>query len=132
MRPVTDGRVAHAHAIDIHVGARVRARRKALKLSQIHLAQPLDLTFQQVQKYERGANRISASKLYEIAQVLKVPVSFFFDGYVGENPTGSDSGPGGVVDAFLHSTEGLDLCETFLRLPTAEQRKRVLDLMSAL
>src|ERR1700750_3211772 len=66
--------------IDIHVGLQVRLRRKELKISQEKLAETLDLTFQQVQKYERGANRISASKLYEIARTLRVPIGWFFEG----------------------------------------------------
>src|SRR5271170_2236566 len=66
--------------IDVHVGLQVRLRRKELKISQEKLAESLGLTFQQVQKYERGANRISASKLYEIARALRAPVSYFFDG----------------------------------------------------
>lgn len=69
------------HPIDLHVGARVRTRRKFMGLSQETLATALGLTFQQVQKYERGSNRISASKLYEIAKALKVPVDYLFDGY---------------------------------------------------
>jgi transcriptional regulator with XRE-family HTH domain len=66
--------------IDVHVGARVRLRRKQLRISQSALAEALGLTFQQVQKYERGANRISASKLYETATFLRTPLGFFFDG----------------------------------------------------
>lgn len=66
--------------IDVHVGLQVRLRRKELKISQEKLAETLGLTFQQVQKYERGANRISASKLYEIARTLRVPIGWFFDG----------------------------------------------------
>jgi transcriptional regulator with XRE-family HTH domain len=65
---------------DLFVGSRVRARRRELRMSQTALADGLGLTFQQVQKYERGANRISASKLYEIAGLLEVPVAYFFDG----------------------------------------------------
>ncbi|HEX7799284.1 MAG TPA: helix-turn-helix transcriptional regulator, partial [Asticcacaulis sp.] len=70
--------------VDLHVGARVRMRRKFLGMSQEGLAETIDLTFQQVQKYERGSNRISASKLWEIAKALKAPVAYFFEGY-GEN-----------------------------------------------
>src|SRR3954451_2836690 len=66
--------------IDVRVGARLRLRRNMLGLSQEKLGEAIELTFQQVQKYERGANRIGASRLYELSQVLDVPVSFFFDG----------------------------------------------------
>jgi transcriptional regulator with XRE-family HTH domain len=66
--------------VDVHVGVRIRMRRKMLGMSQETLAESLGLTFQQVQKYERGANRVSASKLYDIAKTLQTPVSYFFDG----------------------------------------------------
>ena len=71
------------HPIDLHVGSRVRTRRKSLNISQTELAAGLGLTFQQVQKYERGLNRISASKLFEISRALKAPIAFFFEGYDG-------------------------------------------------
>jgi transcriptional regulator with XRE-family HTH domain len=65
--------------IDVHVGARVRLRRTMLRMSQDKLAAALGLTFQQVQKYERAANRISASRLYQLCRILKVPISYFFE-----------------------------------------------------
>jgi transcriptional regulator with XRE-family HTH domain len=119
-----------AHEIDVHVGARVRDRRKALGLSQIRLGLHLNLSFQQVQKYERGHNRISASKLYEIAQFLKVPMGFFFEGLPADQPAIVDFAQ--AVYAFLHSTDGLALGEAFLRLPSDAQRQRILDLMKAM
>ena len=70
--------------IDIHVGGRVKIRRKNLRMSQTTLGEAVGVSFQQAQKYERGANRISASRLFEISQVLDVPVSYFFDGMPGE------------------------------------------------
>src|SRR5579862_3698153 len=76
--------------IDVHVGLQVRLRRKELKVSQERLAEALGLTFQQVQKYERGANRVSASKLYEIARALHVPVGWFFEGLSIEAQSGLD------------------------------------------
>ena len=76
--------------VDIHVGHRVRIRRKFLGMSQEHLAGHLDVTFQQIQKYELGANRISASKLYEIGQALSVPVKYFFEGF-GDTDTENSS-----------------------------------------
>lgn len=69
-----------AHPTDIHVGNRIRDRRRILELSQGDLAQSLGITFQQVQKYERGINRISASKLFDAARALTVPISYFFEG----------------------------------------------------
>lgn len=68
------------HAVDIHVGQRIRARRKELSVSQLALAEALGLTFQQVQKYERGSNRVSASKLWQAARTLRVPISYFYEG----------------------------------------------------
>ena len=78
--PASSDPARSPNPIDIHVGLQVRLRRKALKISQEKLAEALGLTFQQVQKYERGANRISASKLYEIARALRVSIAWFFEG----------------------------------------------------
>ncbi len=133
MRTVKDPRAERAHHVDIHVGARVRARRKALKVSQQELAGHLAITFQQVQKYERGSNRISASKLFEIAQVLQVPVAFFFEGYHQDKPEGAASqDPQAAVHEFMHTAEALDLGSAFLGIRSPEQRRRVLDLMRAM
>jgi transcriptional regulator with XRE-family HTH domain len=76
-----------AHPIDAHIGHRIRQRRWMTKLSQMAVAERLGITFQQLQKYEVGANRVSASRLWEIAQVLDVPVAFFFEGYAAEGAT---------------------------------------------
>src|SRR3954464_2505831 len=100
----------HPNPVDLHVGARIRMRRKILGISQEKLAEDLGLTFQQVQKYERGANRVSASKLYEIARSLKTPVVYFFDGL--NDPTVStpkDVVPDASLHAFLMTNEGLEL-----------------------
>ncbi len=133
MRTVKDPRAQRAHHIDIHVGTRVRTRRKALKISQQELAGHLNLTFQQVQKYERGSNRISASKLFEIAQVLQVPVAYFFDGYHVEGAVAlSPANPQAEVHEFLRSAEAMDLGTAFLGIQSVEQRRRVLDLMRAM
>ena len=115
------------HPIDVRVGQRVRDRRKALGLTQDRLAQSLDLTFQQVQKYERGVNRMSASKLFEAAQVLQVPVSFFFD---GEAPTlrAIERSEGGA-DGALSPKETRELLNAYTRLPNAKMRRQMLDLM---
>ena len=129
MRTVTNARIERAHGVDIHVGERVRLRRKALKMSQQELAKHLNLTFQQVQKYERGSNRISASKLYEIGQVLQVPIAFFFEGYRDDEAI--LHGPGAIVPVqeFLHSREAIDLGTAYLGITSSAQRQRVLDLM---
>src|SRR3982751_2918628 len=94
--------------VDLHVGSRVRMRRKMLGISQERLAEALGLTFQQVQKYERGANRVSASKLYEIARFLSTPVAYFFEG-LAETPGGEDSEAEQTVHDFLMTSEGLEL-----------------------
>lgn len=73
------GRIAKSHPVDVHVGTRLRQRRSLLGISQTKLGESVGLTFQQVQKYERGSNRVSSSRLFEFAQILDVPVSYFFD-----------------------------------------------------
>lgn len=120
--------------VDLHVGARVRMRRKFLGMSQEALAETIDLTFQQVQKYERGSNRISASKLYEIAKALKAPVAHFFEGY-GENEGVegfSESESEQFVHGFLMTTEGIELAEAFPRIRNPKHRRRILELVRAL
>jgi transcriptional regulator with XRE-family HTH domain len=122
------------HPIDIYVGSRVRLRRKFLSLSQEDLADVIGLTFQQVQKYERGTNRISASKLYEISRALKVPVAYFYNGYdKRESGQGfSESETEQFIHGFLMTTEGVELAEAFPRIRNAKQKRRLLDLVRAL
>ena len=120
--------------VDLHVGARVRMRRKFLGMSQEGLAETILLTFQQVQKYERGSNRISASKLWEIAKALKAPVAYFFEGY-GENEAVegfSESESKQFVHGFLMTTEGIELAEAFPRIKNAKHRRRILELVRSL
>ena len=111
-------------------------RRKLLGVSQEQLADALGLTFQKVQKYERGANRVSASKLYEIAKTLQVPVSFFFDGLA--DPTNdlevddASLRAERVVQEFLTTSEGLELAEVFPRIGRGRVRRQVLDLVRAM
>nr|WP_062098491.1 helix-turn-helix domain-containing protein [Caulobacter sp. CCH5-E12] len=121
--------------VDLHVGGRVRTRRKVMGVSQEQLAAGLKLTFQQVQKYERGANRISASKLYEIAGELKVPVSYFFEGLA--DPADGAPDPAGeaasrTMDAFLSTPEGLELAEKFARIGRGRVRRQILELVRAM
>ena len=111
-------------------------RRKLLGVSQEQLADSLGLTFQQVQKYERGANRVSASKLYEIAKTLQVPVSFFFDG-LADPMDGSENDEIGqqaerIVQEFLTTPEGLELAEVFPKIGRGRVRRQVLDLVRAM
>jgi transcriptional regulator with XRE-family HTH domain len=118
--------------IDRHVGARVRMRRLMVGLSQSKLAGALDVTFQQVQKYEKGANRIGASRLQQLARVLEVPPSFFFEGAPasGAPSLGFNEDPGNtyVVD-FLSTAEGLQLNRAFAAIKDPKLRKTVLDLV---
>jgi transcriptional regulator with XRE-family HTH domain len=121
--------------IDLHVGGRIRMRRKVLGVSQERLAEALGLTFQQVQKYERGANRVSASKLYEIARFLSAPIAYFFEG-LADPTTASDSdtdeGPEQFVHDFLMTPEGLELAATFPKVRKGKIRRRVLELVRTL
>lgn len=117
--------------IDAHVGRRVKGRRKMFGVSQDSLADGLDLTFQQVQKYERGSNRISASKLYQIAHILEVPVSYFFEGLDDPAPSGGDDYVrtwSGVVEDLLATPNGKQLAEAFLSIRRRSVRKGLVDL----
>lgn len=119
--------------IDVHVGARVRMRRKQRGISQEALAGRLKLTFQQVQKYERGSNRISASKLYEIARTLEVPISDFFEG-LGEDHAEDGMGEprSAYIQDMLGSDEGSALASAFAKLRNRRVRKRLVDLVRAM
>jgi len=120
--------------IDKHVGSRVRMRRMMLGMSQEKLGDALDLTFQQVQKYEKGTNRIGASRLQQISHILQVPVSFFFEGApatVGR-PIGIGEAPSpAYVSDFLASSEGLALTKAFMRIKDPKVRRRIVDLVEA-
>jgi transcriptional regulator with XRE-family HTH domain len=110
-------------------------RRKVLGVSQERLAEALGLTFQQVQKYERGANRVSASKLYEIARFLSAPISYFFEGLSDPSTggRGEDSdGPELQVHEFLMTSEGLELAAAFPKIQRPRLRRRILDLVRSL
>ncbi len=121
--------------IDKHVGSRVRMRRMFVGMSQEKLGESLGLTFQQVQKYEKGTNRIGASRLQQIAKVLGVPVEFFFDG-----APAADGVAGGFAEApsssyvsdFLSTSEGVQLTKAFIRIKDATMRRRIVDLVVAL
>lgn len=121
--------------IDRHVGSRVRMRRMLAGVSQEKLGDGLGLTFQQVQKYEKGSNRISASRLQQIAKMLDVPVSFFFDGApTGDMPTGgfSDAASSAYVSDFMSSSEGVQLTKAFVRIKNGKVRRRIIDLVESL
>jgi transcriptional regulator with XRE-family HTH domain len=120
--------------IDKHVGSRVRMRRMMLSMSQEKLGDALGLTFQQVQKYEKGTNRIGASRLQQISQILQVPVSFFFDGAPHVPGSGRAEGMGeapspAYVSDFLATSDGLALTKAFMRISDAKLRRRIVDLV---
>ncbi|HEY2758860.1 MAG TPA: helix-turn-helix transcriptional regulator [Pseudolabrys sp.] len=119
--------------IDKHVGSRVRMRRMMLGMSQEKLGDALGLTFQQVQKYEKGTNRIGASRLQQIAHILQVPVSFFFEGAPhapGGAPTGMAEAPSpAYVSDFLATSDGLSLTKSFMRIKNSKLRRRIVDLV---
>ena len=122
--------------IDIHVGSRIRLRRNMLGMSQEKLGENLGITFQQIQKYEKGTNRVGASRLQAIASILSVPVAFFFEDAPGrENGNSSglseDNSTTYVVD-FLNSAEGLQLNRAFVRIADPKVRRKVVDLVKAL
>jgi len=117
--------------IDVHVGERIRLRRTVLRLTQQDLAQRIGISFQQLQKYERGSNRVSASRLFDIATQLNVPISFFFDD-MDEDLCRSRglSGPTTSVDPAL-SSEALRLMAAFNRLPNDTVRHKIIDFLTA-
>ncbi|MCR6630634.1 MAG: helix-turn-helix domain-containing protein [Magnetospirillum sp.] len=130
----TDDGLGRANAVDAHVGARIRLRRNGLGLSQERLADALGLTFQQVQKYEKGVNRVGASRLFDLARVLNVPIGYFFENLIPPEP--EPAGPGDVptvptADADL-KRETLELLRAFHRIGNPTVRRRVYDLARAL
>jgi len=123
-----------ANPVDVHVGTRVRLRRQVLKMSQERLGDQLGVTFQQVQKYERGANRIGASRLWKISDVLNVPVSFFFDGLSDKMAHGefteNDQMP--IVYDFINSSDGVALAKAVSQIKSKAVRRQILELARSL
>ena len=117
--------------IDKHVGSRVRMRRMMLSMSQEKLGDALGLTFQQVQKYEKGTNRIGASRLQQIANILQVPVSFFFEGapHTAHSSGLSEAPSPAYVSDFLATSDGLSLTKSFMRIKNGKLRRRIVDLV---
>ena len=116
---------------DKHVGSRVRMRRMMLSMSQEKLGDALSLTFQQVQKYEKGTNRIGASRLQQISNILQVPVSFFFEGAPDSGGASgfSDAPSPTYVSDFLATSDGLALTRAFMRIEDAKLRRKIVDLV---
>jgi transcriptional regulator with XRE-family HTH domain len=136
-------RVSRLSPIDIYVGTRIRLRRTLLGMSQERLGVALGLTFQQVQKYERGVNRVGASRLFDLSRVLDVPISFFFDDMpdalaaaYGAQPSrrvaGFAEAQEGFGDDTLNRRETLELVRAYYRITDASQRKRVFDLIKSM
>ena len=118
--------------VDKHVGRRVRMRRKMLAISQEKLGNALGLTFQQVQKYENGANRIGASRLEHISRILQVPVAFFFEGMPDASPIHtSDEVARSLtrINDFVSGSEGLRLVQSFVRIENADLQRRIVGLV---
>ncbi len=120
--------------IDVHVGGRVRLRRMVLGMSQDALGKALGLTFQQVQKYEKGANRIGAGRLMQLSELLEVPVQFFYDDYdsIGGARGFAEDGPEDPFMELLHSQEGVQLCRYYSEIEDPKVRKRVLELVRSI
>jgi transcriptional regulator with XRE-family HTH domain len=133
--------------IDVHVGTRIRLRRTLMGMSQERLGEALGLTFQQVQKYERGSNRVGASRLFDLSRVLDVPISFFFDDMPEPLAAGAGGQAGalagrrtyafaepqeGFGDDSMNRRETLDLVRAYYRITDGAVRKRVLDLVKSL
>jgi transcriptional regulator with XRE-family HTH domain len=148
--PNRAGKESHPSPIDVHVGARIRLRRALMGLSQERLGEALGLTFQQVQKYERGINRVGASRLYDLSRALDVPISFFFDdmntpaaeGVFVPSPTGGARRSYGFADRQdslgapgnnpANSPEAEELVRAYFRITDPAVRKRVFDLIKSL
>src|ERR1700743_2207903 len=119
-----------ANPVDTQVGNRVRIRRMLIGMSQEKLGDLLGLTFQQVQKYEKGVNRIGAGRLYEVSRILGVPIDFFDEGVAGAAGGFAEASP--PVMEFVSSGEGLQLSLAFMKIRDPKVRKRVLDLVKSL
>jgi transcriptional regulator with XRE-family HTH domain len=124
------------HPVDIHVGKKLRLRRTMLGMSQEAIGSAIGVTFQQIQKYERGINRMGASRLFDFARVLSIPVEYFFEGLEGAEGKTAFGVAESNAPAFEHEKmtdrETLELVRTYYRIKEAPLRKRVLDLMKSI
>ena len=118
--------------VDRHVGLRIRMRRKELGISQERLAESIGLTFQQVQKYERAANRVSASKLWEMSRALSTSISYFYEGLGDPIEMAGSNLPREAMQDFLLTPEGVELAASFPKIPRGRVRRRILDLVRAM
>jgi transcriptional regulator with XRE-family HTH domain len=113
--------------VDSQVGSRMRARRLVLGISQEDLGKAVGVSFQQIQKYEKGANRIGASRLQRLSHALQVPIAYFFEGMGG----GTSDGEGDNIMAFLATSQGLALAKNFLRIKNPHVRRRIVEFVSS-
>jgi transcriptional regulator with XRE-family HTH domain len=124
------------HPVDIHVGQKLRSKRVMIGMSQEELGQAVGVTFQQIQKYEKGLNRIGSSRLYEFSKILNVPVSYFFEDMAGENNLNDANGvaePNGSFDHLrLDNKEVLNLVRAYSLITDIEVRKKMLSLIKSL
>ncbi|KQZ12765.1 MULTISPECIES: helix-turn-helix domain-containing protein [unclassified Mesorhizobium] len=133
---MTEDNKKKPNPIDVHVGSRIRLRRNMLGMSQEKLGEKLGITFQQIQKYEKGTNRVGASRLQAIASILGVPVAFFFEDAPGQEASGprglsEDSSTAFAVE-FCSTTEGLQLNRAFVKISDPKVRRRIVDLVKTL
>ncbi|MBK5912346.1 transcriptional regulator [Rhodothalassium salexigens] len=132
--PDTDTEPKKPNPIDVHVGSRVRLRRTLMGMSQEKLGEALGLTFQQIQKYERGANRIGSSRLYKISQILEVPVQFFFDDMPDDALEGAELTGGGDDDVgpdAMSRRETLELMRAYYKINDKKVRKGIFELVKS-
>lgn len=126
--------------MDVHVGSRVRLRRMVIGMSQEKLGEQMGLTFQQIQKYEKGTNRIGASRLFQLSRIMDVPVQFFFEDAPFDVSGRESQAHGGFNESrteaylldFLNSRDGLELNKAFVKITDPKVRKRVVELVRAL
>jgi len=116
--------------IDTHVGSRVRTRRQELSLSQGKLGDALDLTFQQVQKYEKGINRVSASRLQQLSRILKVSIAYFFEGAPGQPKSRGNAPTLDYVTEFTATADGLSLAKAFMKIRNTNVRHQIVKLVN--
>jgi transcriptional regulator with XRE-family HTH domain len=127
---IKTGKKSHSGDLDFYIGSRVKSRRSALGISQDKLGSYLGVTFQQIQKYEKGANRISASALYNIANALSIDFSYFVDGYRGRSSVYEDDVPNYELDK-LKKRESIELLRAYYKISNPAVRKKILDMIKA-
>ncbi len=118
--------------IDIHIGKKLHLRRNIMGLSQEKLGESINVSFQQVQKYEKGKNRVSASKLHEISHILNVPVHYFFEGLSAEKSVEAFEDSPGFQNDVLNKKETLELLRNYYRITNPDLRKKVIDIVKTI